>query len=84
MIDVRLFGGISTKKGKAVNLTGPVQFALLNPSLNAVELRMHQNTSVFSSSTDKSRGAIGTTTGVFTRGKLAAFLHAHTLKIERF
>ena len=64
MIDVRLFGGISTKTGKAVNLTGPVQFALLNPSLNAVELRMHQNTSVFASSTDKSRGAIGTTTVV--------------------
>ncbi len=64
MIDVRLFGGISTKKGDAINLTGPVQFALLNPSLNAVELRMHQNTSVFSSSTEKSRGAIGTTTVV--------------------
>jgi CRISPR-associated protein Csh2 len=64
MIDVRLFGGISTKKGDAINLTGPVQFALLNPSLNAVDLRMHQNTSVFASSTDKTRGAIGTTTVV--------------------
>lgn len=64
LIDVRLFGGISTKKGNAVNLTGPVQFALLNPSLNAVDLRMHQNTSVFASSTDNTRGAIGTTTVV--------------------
>jgi CRISPR-associated protein Csh2 len=64
LVDVRLFGGILTKVGVAVNLTGPVQFALLNPSLNAVELRMHQNTSVFASSTDKSRGAIGTTTVV--------------------
>ena len=64
LIDVRLFGGISTKKGKAINLTGPVQFALLNPSLNAVELRMHQNTSVFASSVAKTRGAIGTTTVV--------------------
>ena len=64
MIDVRLFGGISTKKGDAINLTGPVQFALLNPSLNSVDLRMHQNTSVFASSTEKSRGAIGTTTVV--------------------
>jgi len=64
MIDVRLFGGISTKKGEAINLTGPVQFALLNPSLNRVDLRMHQNTSVFASSTEKSRGAIGTTTVV--------------------
>lgn len=60
-IDVRLFGGISTKEGMAVNLTGPVQFALLNPSLNQSELRIHQNTSVFSSSAEKSRGAIGTT-----------------------
>lgn len=63
-IDVKLFGGISTEKGFAVNLTGPVQFALLNPSLNSVDLRIHQNTSVFSSSEEKSRGAIGTTTVV--------------------
>lgn len=63
-IDVRLFGGISTEEGDAVNLTGAVQFSLLNPSLNSVDLRMHQNTSVFSSSTEKSRGAIGTTTVV--------------------
>lgn len=60
-IDVRLFGGISTKVGAAANITGPVQFALLNPSLNKVDLRIHQNTSVFSSSEEKSRGAIGTT-----------------------
>ncbi len=60
-IDVRLFGGISTEKSAAVNLTGPVQFALLNPSLNSVDLRMHQNTSVFSSDVTKSGGAIGTT-----------------------
>jgi len=63
-IDVRLFGGISTEKDAAVNLTGPVQFALLNPSLNKSDLRIHQNTSVFSSSAEKSRGAIGTTTVV--------------------
>lgn len=61
-VDVRLFGGISTEKGDAINLTGPVQFGLLNPSLNQVNLRMHQNTSVFSSSAEKSQGAIGTTT----------------------
>src|SRR5690606_29561106 len=60
-VDVRLFGGISTEKNAAVNLTGPVQFALLNPSLNSVDLRMHQNTSVFSSDVTKSGGAIGTT-----------------------
>lgn len=63
-IDVRLFGGISTEKSDSVNLTGAVQFALLNPSLNAADLRIHQNTSVFSSSEEKSRGAIGTTTVV--------------------
>ena len=63
-IDVRLFGGISTEKDAAVNITGPIQFALLNPSLNKTDLRIHQNTSVFSSSADKSRGAIGTTTVV--------------------
>ena len=63
-VDVRLFGGISTEKGSNVNLTGPVQFALLNPSLNTVDLRMHQNTSVFSSDVTKSGGAIGTTTVV--------------------
>lgn len=56
LIDVRLFGGISTldKKMKVgeqefvnghVQFTGPVQFAALNPSLNRVNLRMHQNTS---------------------------------------
>lgn len=60
-IDVRLFGGISTEKKENVNITGPVQFALLNPSLNSVDLRMHQNTSVFSSDVTKSGGAIGTT-----------------------
>jgi CRISPR-associated protein Csh2 len=63
-VDVRLFGGISTEEKDAVNLTGPIQFALLNPSLNKVDLRMHQNTSVFSSSEEKTRGAIGTTTVV--------------------
>lgn len=63
-IDVRLFGGISTEKEAAVNITGPVQFALLNPSMNKIDMRIHQNTSVFSSSADKSGGAIGTTTVV--------------------
>lgn len=60
-IDVRLFGGISTKKEETFNITGPVQFAMLNPSLNDVELRIHQNTTVFSSSNEKKQGSIGTT-----------------------
>lgn len=77
-LDVRLFGGISTlgddaKKIKVdgkkmenghVQFTGPVQFSLLNPSLNRVNLRMHQNTSHFKSSAEKQQGSIGTTTVV--------------------
>ena len=77
LIDVRLFGGISTltndetKKIKVnknectnghVQFTGPVQFAALNPSLNRVNLRMHQNTSHFTSKEEKAQGAISTTT----------------------
>ena len=75
-IDVRLFGGISTlgddaKKIKVnekplknghVQFTGPVQFSLLNPSLNSSDLRMHQNTSHFKSTAEKQQGSIGTTT----------------------
>ncbi len=76
-IDVRLFGGISTLKDdetKAiivnekpcinghVQFTGPVQFALLNPSLNEVNLRMHQNTTHFTSKAENTQGSIGTTT----------------------
>lgn len=73
LIDVRLFGGISTleknmKIGETnftnghVQFTGPVQFAALNPSLNRVNLRMHQNMSHFTSKEDKAQGAIATTT----------------------
>lgn len=77
LIDVRLFGGISTLKDEEtkkikvnteqctnghVQFTGPVQFAALNPSLNRVNLKMHQNTSHFTSKEDKAQGAISTTT----------------------
>lgn len=60
-IDVRLFGGISTEEGDAANITGPVQFALLNPSVNEAELKIHQNTSVFPSDMKNTQGSIGTT-----------------------
>lgn len=63
-IDVRMFGGISTEEKDNANITGAVQFALLNPSLNEVDLRIHQTTSVFVSSVEKKQGAIGTTTVV--------------------
>lgn len=77
LIDVRLFGGISTltdseTKSIKVNeiectnghvqFTGPVQFAALNPSLNRVNLRIHQSTSHFTSKGDKAQGTIATTT----------------------
>lgn len=72
LIDVRLFGGISTLENKMkvgekeftnghVQFTGPVQFAALNPSLNRVNLKMHQNTSHFTSNENKVQGAIATT-----------------------
>jgi CRISPR-associated protein Csh2 len=61
-IDVRLFGGISTKKTDAINLTGPVQFALLNPSFNKIKFKIHQNTSVLESKQGNKQGAIATTT----------------------
>jgi len=81
-IDVRLFGGISTEKDAAVNLTGPVQFALLNPSLNKSDLRIHQNTSVFSSSADKSRGTIGTTTVVpYAINQIHGWLNPYSAKL---
>lgn len=64
-IDVRLFGGISTEDKDSVNITGAVQFALLNPSLNKVNLKPHQNTTTFPSkmkttSGEDQRGSIGT------------------------
>lgn len=77
LIDVRLFGGISTLKDDEtekikvnaekctnghVQFTGPVQFAALNPSLNRINLRMHQNTSHFTSKDQNAQGAISTTT----------------------
>lgn len=75
-IDVRLFGGISTLGDSAKDIkvngkpmtnghtqfTGPVQFALLNPSLNESNLRMHQNTTHFTSKAENTQGSIGTTT----------------------
>lgn len=75
-IDVRCFGGISTLGDSAKSIkvdkkpltnghcqfTGPVQFALLNPSMNEVNLRMHQNTTHFTSKAENTQGSIGTTT----------------------
>jgi len=59
-LDVRGFGGVSTEKDANIDVTGPIQFRVLNPSLNKVEPLTHQNTSVFKSSVEKEQGAIGT------------------------
>ncbi|MGC2237150.1 MAG: type I-B CRISPR-associated protein Cas7/Csh2 [Pyrinomonadaceae bacterium] len=77
LIDVRMFGAvipIQKEKGKkkteddenvsAFNLTGAIQFSLLNPSLNKVDLRIHQNTSTLISDEGNKQGSIGTTTVV--------------------
>ncbi|MBA2620666.1 MAG: type I-B CRISPR-associated protein Cas7/Csh2 [Acidobacteria bacterium] len=78
LIDVRLFGAVipiqqdkakkkTEEEGenvKAFNLTGAVQFAMLNPSLNTTDLRIHQNTSTLISDEKNKQGAIGTTTVV--------------------
>jgi CRISPR-associated protein Csh2 len=60
-IDVRLFGGLATEEKANCSITGPIQFANLNPSLNQVSLLDHQNTSVFKSDICKNQGSIGTT-----------------------
>jgi len=73
LIDVRLFGAVipiqkdkskkSSEGGEeanAFNVTGPVQFALLNPSLNAVNLLTNQRTSVFVSKEGNNQGSIST------------------------
>ncbi len=52
------------EKEKAFNITGAVQFSVLNSSLNSVDLRMHQGTSTFLSAEGKNQGAISTTTVV--------------------
>ena len=47
-------------KVTAFNVTGAIQFAILNPSLNAVNMMMNQRTSVFTSGEDKKQGSIAT------------------------
>ncbi len=61
-IKVKVNGKDEVCKNNHVQFTGPVQFSLLNPSLNKVNMRMHQNTTHFTSKEDKTQGSIGTTT----------------------
>lgn len=78
LIDVRMFGAVipiqkdkakkkteeETENVAAFNLTGAVQFSLLNSSLNKIDLRIHQNSSTLISDEKNKQGAIGTTTVV--------------------
>lgn len=48
------------KSGGAFNVTGAIQFSILNPSLNSVNMMMNQRTSVFTSSETNTQGAIAT------------------------
>ncbi len=44
----------------AFNVTGAIQFAILNPSLNSINMMMNQRTSVFTSDEKNTQGAIAT------------------------
>lgn len=99
LIDVRLFGGISTiKKSESkikiesaekqltnyhLNITGPVQFALLNPSLNKIDMRLHQNTSVMLSEDKKDQGSIATTTVVpYAINQIQGWVNPYSAKLS--
>jgi len=99
MIDVRLFGGISTiekKESKVkidsndkqlvnyhLNITGPVQFALLNPSLNKMDLRLHQNTNVMLSKEGNEQGSIATTTVVpYAINQIQGWVNPYSAKLS--
>lgn len=93
MIDVRIFGAVvpiqKDKKGgsdddaSAFNLTGAAQFALLNPSLNQVDLRMHQNTSHFVSKAGDKQGTIGTTSVVpYALCQIHGWINPYTAKLS--
>ncbi|MEF8848985.1 MAG: type I-B CRISPR-associated protein Cas7/Csh2 [Candidatus Thermoplasmatota archaeon] len=63
-IDIRLFGCVLAEKGRNVDLTGAVQFKNMNRSINKVELKPLQNTSVMKTGEEKGRGAIATSSQV--------------------
>ena len=63
-IDIRLFGCVLAESGANVDLTGTVQFKNMNRSLNHVELKPLQNTSVMKSKEKNTQGAMATTTQV--------------------
>lgn len=98
LIDVRLFGAvipIQKDKGKkkteenaenvaAFNITGAVQFSLLNSSLNQIDLRIHQNSSTLISDEKNKQGAIGTTTVVpYSLNQIHGWINPYSAKHTR-
>ncbi|MGV9205565.1 MAG: CRISPR-associated protein [Promethearchaeia archaeon] len=63
-VDIRLFGCVLAIKGNNIDLTGTVQFKNMNRSINKVELKPLQNTSVMKSGEEKTQGAIATSSQV--------------------
>jgi CRISPR-associated protein Csh2 len=97
LIDIRAFGAVvpiqKDKKSKsentsnkedetdAFNITGAVQFAILNPSLNSVDLMPFQNTSTFVSKEGDKQGTIGTSSNVpYALCKIHGWINPATAK----
>lgn len=90
-VDVRLFGCVLAIEDDNVDLTGTVQFKNMNRSLNKVDLKPLQNTSVMKSSEEKTQGAIATSSQVpyavisaigYVNPKTAEFNGTHTEDIN--
>jgi CRISPR-associated protein Csh2 len=60
-LDVQCFGGVATAEDNNSQITGPMQFRLLNPALNRSRAETLQNTSIFQSKMENRQGSIGTT-----------------------
>jgi CRISPR-associated protein Csh2 len=81
IIDVRLFGCIVTEAGQNAALTGAVQFSNLNESVNKVNLRYNQNTTIFPSKISNEQGSIGTSSLVpYSLMKINGFLNPITAR----
>lgn len=90
-VDIRLFGCVLAIEGNNVDLTGTVQFKNMNRSLNKVDLKPLQNTSVMKSSEEKTQGAIATSSQVpyaiisaigYINPKTAEFIGTRTEDID--
>lgn len=61
-VDVRLFGGILTRKGNPISIEGSTQFKNMSTSLNEVTQIYIGNTTVFPSKNENNQGSCGNTT----------------------